>query len=222
MNSSLGRSLKAGLLVPGLLTAGQTAGEAQDRVLPAIVLPAPQTDGGAPLMQALRRRHSTREFAHKPLQPQQLSNMLWAAFGINRPDTGGRTAPSAHNAQEISIYVVLPGASYRYDPAANKLVPVHTGDLRALTGTQPFPGEAPLNLVYVADLDKLGRDTDENRRFYAIADAGHISENVYLFCASEGLAVVVRGSIDRPALATALGLGPSQRVMLAQSVGYPK
>lgn len=189
---------------------------------PPIALPAPQTSGGKPLMQALKERRTSRDFRADALPRQTLSNLLWAAFGVNRPASGGRTAPSAHDAQEIDVYVVLPGGSYLYQARDNTLVPVRAGDLRALTGRQDFVRDAPVSLVYVADHAKFPRDAEQEKIFYSAADAGHVSQNVYLFAASEGLAAVVRGWIDRPALARALGLRPAQHVVLAQSVGYPK
>ncbi len=190
--------------------------------LKPIHLPAPQTEGGKPLMQALRDRHTTREFSSQKLAPQVLSNLLWAAFGINRPDTGKRTAPSAMNWQEIDIYVATADGLYVYNAKANQLDPVVAEDVRGATGLQPFVKDAPVDLVYVADLAKTGKSSAEEKSFYTGADVGFIAQNVYLFCASEGLAVVVRGSIDRPALAKAMNLGPEQKILLSQTVGYPR
>jgi nitroreductase len=190
--------------------------------LSAIKLPAPQTEGGKPLMQALKLRQSAREFGAEKLPLQVVSNLLWAAWGINRPD-GHRTAPSASNKQEIDVYVTLPDGAYVYDAKANALNPVSAGDLRAATGTQPFPATAALNLVYVADTSKVARPaTDPQQAMNIGADAGFISANAYLYCASEGLATVVRASVDKPALAKALKLKDTQVIVLAQSVGYPK
>jgi SagB-type dehydrogenase family enzyme len=185
-------------------------------------LPSAQTDGGKPLMQALMERRSTREFRADALPTQVLSNLLWAAAGVNRPQSGKRTAPSARDWREIDIYVVTAEAAFRYDPDAHALVRAVARDLRALTGVQDFVAEAPLNLVYVANLDRMSGAGGEQQEIYAAADTGFIAQNVYLFCASEGLGTVVRGSVDREALAAALGLGPTQRVMLAQTVGYPR
>ena len=173
-------------------------------------------------MQALRDRHSTREFSPEKLPPQVLANLLWAAFGINRPDSGKRTAPSAMNWQEIDVYIALPEGLYVYDAKGNKLDPILAEDVRAAAGVQPFVKDAPLNLVYVADFAKTGKSSPEDRNFYCGADVGFIAQNVYLFCASEGLAVVVRGSVDRTALAKLMKLGPDQKILLAQTVGYPK
>lgn len=187
--------------------------------LKSIALPEPQKSGGKPLMQVLTERKTSRDFAAEKLSPQLLSNLLWAAFGVNRPD-GHRTAPSAMNWQEIQVYVVLSDGAYVYDAKANRLDPVIAGDLRAATGTQPFAGTAPLNLVYVADTSKIRQGADSD--MYVAADAGFIAQNVYLFCASENLATVVRGSVDRAALAKAMKLRPEQKIILAQTVGYPK
>jgi SagB-type dehydrogenase family enzyme len=187
-----------------------------------IDLPAPQTDGGTPLMQALKARRSTREFGDRKLSPQVLSNLLWAATGVNRPD-GHRTAPTASNRQEIDIYVITADGAYLYEPKGHKLTAIVSDDLRALAGTQDFVKTAPVNLVYVADFAKYGEKTaEENKLTYSGADTGYVSQNVYLFCASEGLVTVVRAGIDRPALSQAMRLRPEQRIILEQPVGYPK
>jgi nitroreductase len=151
-----------------------------------------------------------------------LANLLWAAWGINRAD-GRRTAPSASNRQEIEIYVTLPEGVYLWDAKANVLMPVAAGDLRGATGSQPFVATAPLNLVYVADMAKAGRPaTDPQQMLNIGADTGFIAENAYLFCASAGLAVVVRAMIPRDELAKGLKLRETQVIVLAQTVGYPK
>jgi nitroreductase len=190
---------------------------AQD--LKPITLPQPQTDGGRPLMQVLKDRKTTREFANDKLPPQILSNLLWAAFGVNRPD-GRRTAPSAMNKQEIDIYVATADGLFIYNAQANRLDPVLSQDVRAATGTQSFVATAPLDLVYVADLAKAGSEPDAD--LYTAANTGFIAQNVYLYCASEGLATVVRGSVDRATLAKAMKLRADQKIILAQTVGYPK
>ena len=189
--------------------------------LKPIKLLKPQTEGGMPLMQALQARSSSRSFSTEQLPPQMLSNLLWAAFGINRPSSGKHTAPSAHNWQEIDIYVATADGLYLYDAPAHSLKPVLAGDVRAATGRQSFVREAPINLIYVADFSRMGAADDE-KVFYSAAATGFISQNVYLYCASEGLATVVRGLIDKPALATSMNLRPEQQITLAQSVGYPK
>jgi SagB-type dehydrogenase family enzyme len=185
-----------------------------------IQLPSPQKEGGKPLMSALSSRMSTRAFSGDKLQMQTMSNLLWAAFGVNRPD-GRRTAPSAKNWQEIDIYVTTADGVYLYDATKNTLERLGTKDIRALTGTQPFVKDAPVNLVFVADYSKINAEGFDKQLLVG-ADAGFISQNVYLFCAAEGLATVVRASIDRDALGKELKLKPQQNIILAQSVGYPK
>jgi SagB-type dehydrogenase family enzyme len=187
-----------------------------------VLLPNPQVDGGRPLMQVLKDRSSSRSFSPEKLPAQVLSNLLWAAFGINRPDTGKRTAPSAVNRQEIDIYVATADGLYLFEADSNSLKLIMSGDIRALTGRQDFVKEAPANLVYVADFSRMGTSPKEDKELYSAADTGFISQNVYLYCASERLATVVRGSIDRQALAKAMNLRPDQKIILAQSIGYPK
>jgi nitroreductase len=173
-----------------------------------------------PLMQALKERKSVRDFGPEQLSRQMLSNLLWAAWGINRED-GRRTAPSASNRQEIEIYAVMADGAYVYDAKANVLKPVVPTDLRKLAGTQAYVADAPVNLIYVADTAKLGGD-DPGRLATANANTGFIAQNVYLFCASEGLGTVVRASVDRADLGKVLNLRPEQRITLAQTVGYAK
>ena len=193
---------------------------AQD--LKPIKLPTPQTTGGMPLMDALKQRKTSRSFSMKELTPQVMSNLLWAAFGINRED-GRRTAPSAVNWQTLDVYVATTKGMYRHDPVKNVLEPVVAKDLRALTGTQPFVADAPINLVYVANYDRvIGEMPQIRKEVLASYDAGFIGQNVYLYCASVGLETVVRGLIDKPALEKAMGLKPNQQVILAQTVGYGK
>ena len=190
--------------------------------LKPIQLPPPQTEIGKPLMQALKLRQTSRSFDTKPLPRQELSNLLWAADGINRADAGKRTAPSAMNWQEVDVYVALPEALYLYEAKTHMLVPVVGKDLREATGKQDFVKDAPLNLVYVADLARTKTANDADKQLYSGADVGFIAQNVYLYCASQGLAVVVRGSVDRTTLAQAMKLRPDQKIILAQTVGYPK
>ncbi len=207
-------------VVVAVVFLGSAVALAQELV--PIKLPAPQTDGGKPLMQALKVRQSARDYSGEKLPLQVLANLLWAGWGVNRPD-GHRTAPSASNKQEMDVYVTLPDGAYVYDAKAHALNPVAAGDLRGATGTQPFPATAALNLVYVADTTKVGRPaTDPQQALNLGADAGFIAANVYLYCASEGLATVVRASVDKAVLGKALKLRDTQLVVLAQSVGYPK
>jgi len=191
---------------------------AQD--LKPIKLLDPQLDGGRPLMQVLKDRKSSREFSSEKLPLQILSNLLWAAWGINRSDSGLRTAPSASNMQEIDIYVATADGLYLYNAQKHILDPVLGEDIRAATGRQDFVKDAAVNLVFVADYSKMGRRSEENKRYMSGADTGFISQNVYLFCASEGLATVVRGMVDGPALEKIMKLRPDQKVVFAQSVGY--
>lgn len=193
---------------------------AQDS-LRSIALPPPQRLGGKPFMQALNERKSSREYSEKPLDKQQLSNLLWAAWGINRDD-GRRTAPSSRNRQEISLYLCMAEGVYLYNAQRHCLELVKAQDLRALTGTQAFVTTAPLNIVYVADLSKYGPELNEDSFITMGANCGFISQNVYLYCASAGLATVVRGMVKREELSQALGLKPTQRILLAQTVGWPK
>ena len=187
----------------------------------SIQLPPPRKHGGMPLMDALEARRSSREFARDALPEALLSDLLWAADGINRAG-GGRTAPSAINAQEIDVFVALPSGAYRYDATAHALHLAAPGDLRRVTGYQDFVDEAPLDLVYVADHARMGMVPVAQRESYSSAAAGAIAQNVYLFAAGNGLATVIRAWIDRTAIADALGLTHDQQVLLSQTVGYPK
>lgn len=186
-----------------------------------IQLPTPQKTGGMPLMEALAKRSTSRAFDSRDLSEQQLSTLLWACFGINRPD-GKRTAPSANNKQATDIYVLLKSGAYVYDPRANKLALSLGEDVRKLGGTQDFVTNAPVTLVFVADLGTMAGGSNESKRNMANANVGYISQNAYLYCASEGLATGARASIDRAALGSKLKLRPDQFIVLAQSVGYPQ
>jgi SagB-type dehydrogenase family enzyme len=190
--------------------------------LKPIKLPPPQLDSGKKLMQALKDRKSERSFSQKKLNMNVLSNLLWAADGINRQESGHRTAPSAVNWQEVAIYLATSYGLFLYEPKEHAIKPVLNQDIRALTGKQAFAAEAPLDLIYVADFSKMGGGSAEEKNLYSAADTGFISQNVYLYCASEGLATVVRGSIDKDVLAKAMKLSSYQRIILAQTVGYPQ
>lgn len=187
-----------------------------------LALPEPDRAGGMPLMQAIAKRQSLREFRPDPLPLQTLSDLLWAAFGINRPEPGGRTAPSALNAQEIDVYVALPEGLYLYEPAPHRLRLVVATDVRRVTGYQDFVDDAPLDLVLVADHSRMKMVPASKRESYGSVAAGAITQNVYLYCASAGLATVTRAWIDRGALSSAMGLEPDQQVILSQTVGMPK
>jgi SagB-type dehydrogenase family enzyme len=195
-------------------------GLAQDS-LATFQLLKPDTAGGKPLMQALKERKTSRSFSDRKLPDQVLSNLLWAAFGVNRPD-GHRTAPSARNWQEIDVYVATADGLFLYEARSHSLKRVLTDDLRAATGAQDFVRSAPVNLIYVANLDKVSARSSDERDLFVGADCGFIAQNVYLYCASEGLSTVVRGMVDREKLAKAMKLRSSQEILLAQTVGYPQ
>lgn len=206
------------LLLAGLLVAS-LPGSAQD--LQPIPLPKPRMEGGMPLMEALKNRKTAREFSPAELTPQILSDLLWAGFGINRPENAHRTAPSAMNSQEVDIYVATAAGTYVYDAAGNRLVPVAAGDIRARTGSQKFVKVAPVALLFVADLTRLAKAKPEDKERYAAIDAGFIVQNIYLYCASAKLTCVVH-ELDRSGLPEALKLKPEQKIIIAQSVGFPK
>jgi hypothetical protein len=189
---------------------------------PSLGLPSPRLDGGLSLMQALARRQSQRAFSSESLDDASLADLIWAAAGVNRPDLGGRTAPSAMNAQEVVLFAAMPQGLYRYDPAAHALQRVIASDVRGVTGYQDFVDDAALDLIYVADHGRLARVPASQRTAYAFAAAGAMAQNVYLACASLGLATVVRAWFDRDALAHAMGLTDDEQLLLAQTVGRPK
>lgn len=185
-------------------------------------LSAPAHDGGMSLLGAVSRRQSRRSFSRDALTGQQLSNLLWVAAGVNRPELGGRTAPSAMNAQEVRLYVALPQGLYRYSPTAHALDLVLARDVRAVTGYQDFVEDAALDLIYVADHNRMRLVPGRQREPYAFAAAGAVAQNVYLYCASVGLATVLRALFDHRALSEAMGLGADEQLMLTQTVGVPK
>jgi SagB-type dehydrogenase family enzyme len=187
----------------------------------SLALPPPRTNGGMPLMDALSRRRSRREFVPTAIPSDMLSDLLWAASGLSSSD-GHRTAPSALNAQEIDVYLALPQGAYRYDAARHDLQLIANSDVRRVTGYQDFVDEAPLDLVFVADYRRMTLVPVSQRECYASVAAGAVAQNVYLYAASVGLATVLRGWIDREAIATALGLSHDEHVLLSQTVGFPK
>ena len=202
-------SMKIKGLLLSLLIASPMMAMAQN-----IELPAPQKQGGQPLMQVLAQRASTRQFdTARAIEPQTMADLLWAAWGYNREDK--RTAPSALNRQEISLYVITAQGAYCYDARQNVLTQVAAGDFRKSAGKQPFAQTAPLNIVFVADLDKAPSND------MMFVDCGFIAQNIYLYCASAGLGSVVRGSFDAAELAQVLKLNERQKVVLTQTVGYP-
>ncbi len=211
--------LKASAAAGAILSMAPNISLAQQQK--PIQLLKPQTGNGGPIMQLLWKRMSTKEFRPEPLPPELLSNLLWAAFGINRSD-GRRTAATAGNRQEIDIYAALASGLYLYDAKANLLNSILPQDLRAAAGRQAYVKDAAVNLIYVADFSKHGKASDEAKILLSSVATGLISENVYLYCASEGLGAVVRVNIDKPALASVMKLRPDQKIILSQSVGYPK
>lgn len=186
-----------------------------------IVLLPPQKTGGMALMEAFNNRKSTREFSDKDIPLQVLSDLLWAAYGYNRPEQKMRTVPSAWNIQNMSVYVARADGLYLYDAQSHSLKLIVSEDIRAKCGTQSFVRSVPVNLVYVADVSMMSA-AGERANFYSTVHAGFIAQNVYLFCAAFNLATVVRDLIDREALKNAMKLKAEQEIILAQSVGYPK
>jgi SagB-type dehydrogenase family enzyme len=206
-----------------ILLALLTGGIMNAQSLETIKLPTPALKKDKPFMQAVKERKSSREFSQKELSLQDLSNLLWCANGVNRPESGKRTSPSARNAQDVDIYAVLKDGIYLYEAKEHKLLPVVSGDFRKNTGMQSWVGTAPLNLIYVSDLAKFDFIKErEEQVMTAAIDAGHCSQNVYLYGAAANLAIVTRTSIDKAQMADILKLRPQQLIIMAQTVGYPK
>jgi len=182
----------------------------------------PQKEGGMPLMEALVKRHSVRSFSDSVLTEQQMSNLLWAAFGVNRPESNKRTAPSSRNQQEMDIYVCTAKGVFLYDALHHQLKVILNEDIRKITGTQDYVANAAVNLVYVADHTKSKSDDQVNRSKTSNINTGFIAQNVYLYCASEGLGCVVRGLVNREELTKKLNLNTNQEIIVAQTVGYEK
>ena len=212
------RNINAGILASAAVVGGSAFG-AEDAKTTA--LPTPRSKGGKPLIETLALRRSTREYAARPLPPQVLSDLLWAAFGINRP-SGDRTAPYWRHIMVIDVYAALADGVWLYEPKRHALLPHLRADIRAQTGQQDFVGTAPLNLIYVAHGERMQDVSPQDRRLYASVDTGFIGQNVYLFCASEGLATVFRGAVDYAKLDRTMQLGKDQFVTFAQTVGYPR
>ncbi len=185
-----------------------------------ISLPTPQQRIGMDLMEALQQRQSIRNFSSDSLSYQELSDVLWAAFGINRPETGKRTAPSAMNRQEIQIYAALASGLYRYDASGHQLIKVSDKDIRSDTGRQDWVAQAPLNLIYVSDFSQLDRGDDTAKKLISSTNAGFIGQNVYLYCAAAGLATVVRGGFDEQMIAKSMQLPEHMKIILTQTVGH--
>jgi nitroreductase len=211
------RQANAALLAMGAVAALPSVALAEE----ARSLPAPRKYVGRPLMQALQARRSIREYSTRPLPAQVLSDLLWAAYGINRP-SGERTAPYWRHIMVIDVYAAMADGVWLYDPEAHVLRRHLGADIRAQTGLQDFVASAPLNLVYVVHGERMKDVSPEDRRLYGSVDAAFAGQNVYLYCASEGLATVFRGAIDYARLARALQLPEGQFVAFAQTVGYPR
>jgi len=204
----------AALLIFGLSCTARSSNKGNGTIS-SKMLPSPDLQSA--FLQIVQKRHTSREYGDKVPDRQMLSSLLWAAYGTNRPD-GKRTAPSAHDWQYIDVYVADRVGVYRFDAKQHDLELVKAGDFRSKTGE----GTAPVSLVYVSDSRKFGTDTsDELKLLYGAATTGAIAQNVYLFCAANGLNTGVRADIDRPTLHGAIGLAPEQKILLAQSVGYP-
>ena len=187
-----------------------------------IKLPEPDKTGGKPLMQTLNERSSSRDFIDKDLTEQQLSDLLWAAYGINRPEEGKHTAPTSKNKQDIEIYVTAKKGVFLYIPKEHALKQISKEDLRKIAGKQGFVKDAAVNLIYVSDFDKLGNGDDNTKLMTAATHCGFIGQNVYLYCASEGLISVFRAWISKNEIKDALELKENQHVIYSQSVGYSK
>ena len=213
---------RTAILAAAALAMTPVLAAAQSQTQQPIALPPPRADFGKSLAQALKLRRSAREYDPRPLSPQVLSELLWSAYGVNRPSTADRTAPSWRHARETDVFAVMAEGVWRYDALKHVLVPVMTGDVRAQTGVQDFVGTAPLNLVYVSNAEHMSGVSREEQHRFAATDIGFIGQNVYLYCASEGLACVFRASLDTDRLARTLGLGETQFIMFSQTVGYSK
>ena len=184
-----------------------------------IKLPPPDKAGGKPLMQCLTERKSERKFDSKPLPPQILSDLLYAADGISRPD-GRKTVPTARNLQSQEVYAAMADGLYLYHPKTHSLDLVKAGDIREKCGMQAIHKTAPIVLIYVGDVSNIGKNAAE-KVFYAANHAGYASQNVYLYCTSAGLATVVCGLVNKPELEKAMELPGTKRVQLTQPVAYP-
>lgn len=186
-----------------------------------ITLPEPRKSGGMPLLTAFQQRHSTRTYRDQAIMRETLSSLVWAAFGINRPVSGDRTAPYWRHVMVIDLYLAMANGVWLYESKTHALLPCVAADIRRETGMQDFVAGAPLELLYVAHGERMDVPAEE-RRLYASVDAAFIGQNVYLFCASEGLGSVFRGSFDQAKLAKLLKLGDQQFVTFVQTVGYPR
>ena len=187
-----------------------------------IQLPPPETKGGMPLMEVLEKRQSSRSFKDSVMSEQQISNLLWAAYGINRLEINKRTVPSALNMQEYDIYLSMKSGFYLWNYTKNQLETIKAGDFRSSVSKQTFVSDAALILIYVADFDRMGQIEDSKKEYYSAADCGFICQNVYLFAASENLGAVIMANCEREHLSETLMLKPSQKIVFIQPVGFMK
>ncbi len=215
------RELNSAILASAALSAAALPAVVVPQTAGPLVLPPPRREGGLPLLSALNLRRSTREFSPRQLPVQVLSDLLWAAFGVNRP-SGDRTAPYWRHVMVIDVYAAMADGVWLFEAKTHSLVHYLTDDIRVQTGTQEFVGAAPLNLIYVAHGERMTDISDVERQLYASVDSAFIGQNVYLFCASEGLATVFRAAVDHAKLERALKLPERQFVTFAQTVGYPR
>jgi hypothetical protein len=226
------KTLPAATILAGTVS-GYSLNASVSGDLQPIQLPPPEKDGGMSVLAALQQRKTTRGISPKELPIQVLSNLLWAAFGVNREqasfDKPGRTAPSASNSQEIDLYVAMAEGVYRYDAVSHRLEPIVAGDFRRRAG-RGRAATAPVNIFYIVDLDRYDQGPDqpdraigdpEIQKSYYFTDTGFIAQNVYLFAASKGLAAWFH-NCDKENAVRELNLKPRQRVLFAQTVGYPE
>jgi nitroreductase len=212
------------IILAGLLCVSFQAVMTQSNIQPFVMeLEKPDLAKSFPLMKALNERKTNREITSEPVTDRHLSEILWAANGMNRPD-GKRTAPSTQNRQMTDVYVVLETGIFFYNPTLHNLTRIAQGDHRKLAGTQPFVQNAPVNLVFVSDLAKFNSSyppEDLDLLMWAGVEAGAQAQNVYLYGASEGLAVIIRGSVNREELGKVMGLSPEKIIVVAQTIGMP-
>jgi len=201
-----------------LLVAASSAAALLGPARPA----AAQTPGELSVTEALRARRSTRAFADRPIKPALLAELLWAAFGVNRPETGLRTAPSWHGAMDVSVHVATAEGVFSFDPVTNAVVPSLRDDIRSQLSTQPFVATAPACLILISDLQTLkAAETDAQKQLWATVDAAIVAENVYLFAAARGLGTCLVGGLDRGSVTRHLGLAPHEYPTFVQPVGWP-
>jgi len=194
---------------------------AQD--LEKVILNPPDLTKGLPVMEALSQRASASEFDDTMLSRRDLSDLVWAANGINRPEKGKRTAPSAYNSQDVDVYVIMKSGAYVYDAGKHILEPVAQGDHRAaVAGAQEDFANAAVFCVFVSDISRFQYGDDDQKMVWAAEDAAIVSQNVSVFCAATGLLTRPRASMDREKLTEVLNLNGSQHMMLNNPVSYKK